>query len=537
MRELAEAVDSVPTVPSQEAPPRGAGKGKGTPRSGARKRFAADVPVDPGSDGPVDMDADDFTFDEKLRQVCREEFEHMRGTTAAEVSSSVSKTMGENHTTLLNMFSAMQAEVAKQASAVEQQVQSALVLRLDAVSRRLQAQIDDHTAQLLAAQARLDRHDSDIDSLRDQVAELRKQLALAAAALRDEQPPPSSFERAEDCTIVVAVAKKPTTQASIVAPLQPWLEGLNFTSEDYSIVLRGSAPARRFEVQFKGPSGAAARRARSTISSLRDQSGWKEFRVTPPGAEMRRFHLGPDKSPKRIKQKITVRKVRPAVELQYPGRRLFSDKERAVLSLGWDRPMQFQVSHGDAPPKIFWDIPALSKHGMDVETLRAACRDITHPSAGGDKAHIMKAYLHNTRPSCTVIALQETHQDHHQLVSFIATVASNISAYSSFEQDPLTGHIRGGVAILAPPLAGCSNGAMPTTAQRVLIPGRAHVVTISSSSHSADILNAHIHELSQADIRYAVETIKASRLRAPEDPDMCATFVLGDFNFAVHDAL
>eukprot|EP00959_Pyramimonas_sp_CCMP1952_P207963 4350283-Pyramimonas_sp.AAC.1 len=146
----------------------------------------------------------------------------MCSTITAEVSGSVSKAIGDNHTTLLTMFSAMQAEVAKQATAVEQQVQSALAPRLDAVSRRFQSQIDEHTAQLLAAQTRLDLHGSDIDALREQIAELRKQLAIAAAAPRDEQPPPSSFERAEDCTIVVAISQKPTTQASVVASLQPW---------------------------------------------------------------------------------------------------------------------------------------------------------------------------------------------------------------------------------------------------------------------------------------------------------------------------
>ncbi|CAK0862225.1 unnamed protein product [Prorocentrum cordatum] len=463
LRELAEAVDSVPTFPSQETAPRAAGKGKGSLRSGVRKRLAADVPVDPGYDGPADMDDDDFTSDEYLRQVCREEFQLMRGTITSEVSSSVSKTVGENHTTFLTMLSAMQAEVAKQATAVEQQVQSALAPRLDAVSRRLQTQIDEHTAQLFAAQTRLDRHDSDIESLRDQVAELRKQLALAAAAPRDEQPPPTSFERAE-------------VQA-------------------------------------------------------------------PPGS---------DKSPKRIKLDITHRKVRQAVELQYPGRSLFSDKERGVLSLGWDKFMQLQVAHGDTPPKLFWDTPVLSNHGMDEEALRAACRDITHQSiptlrlatrnarallqAGGDKARIKKAYLSSIRPRSTIIALQEIHQDHRQLVSFIAAIANDISVYSSFDQDPVTGHTCGGVAMLVSPLAG-SSGVFPTTAQRVLIPGRARVVTISSASHSVDILNILNRELSHADIRHAVEAIKASRLRAQEGPDMYATFVLGDFNFAVHDAL
>ncbi|CAK0878162.1 unnamed protein product [Prorocentrum cordatum] len=520
LRELAEGMGTLPTFPSQEVPPRGAGKGKGSLRSIARKRHAADAPGEPGSDEPVDMEADDFTSDQYIRQVCREEFEHMRGTITAEVSSSISKTVGENHTTL-NMLSAMQAEVAKQ------------------------AQIDEHTAQLLAAQTRLDRHDSDIDNLREQVAELRKQLALAAAAPRDEQPPPSSFERAEDSTIVVAVAQKPTTQASIAASLQPWLEGLGFSSEDFSIVLRGMAPARRFEVQFKRPSGAAARKARTAISSLRDQSGWKEFWVTPPGAERCRLHLGPDKGPKRIKQDFTHRKVRQAVDLQYPGRRLFSDKERAVLSIGWDKFMQLQVFHGDTPPKLYWDIPVLRKHDMDVETLRAACRDITHPAdpsqwtllqAGGDEARIKKAYLHRLRPCSTVTALKEVHQDHRRLVSFASTVASGISIFTSFDEDPLTGHIRGCAAILVPPLAG-SHSAMPTTAQMVLIPGRAHVVTISSPSHSVDVFNIHNHELAHADVRHVVEAIKASRLRAQEAPDMRATFVLGDFNFAVHDAL
>ncbi|CAK0813889.1 unnamed protein product, partial [Prorocentrum cordatum] len=436
-RQMLAELDEMPTFPDGER----SGKGQGTGRFTQRKR---------------------------------QEFASMRDTITTEVSESVAKTITSNHNTLLKMLSSMQGEVAKQSSAIESQVQSAIAPRLDSLNRRLQAQLDEQKRSIDALEGRADEHDKSIQDLQDQLAELRRQMAIAEQTPRKQLVAPTSFDREEDTTIVVAVSQRPTTLASVVSSLRPWLGEIGFDDEQSEIKQKGESPARRFEICFSGSATIASRRASKATSLLKGPDGWKEFWVDPPGAERCRLHLGPDKSPKRIKTEVTLRKARAIIELQYPGKRFYSDREHGVLSIGWDKIMQVNVFHGDTPPKLYWDSAQLAKHAMAIDTLRNAVK------AGGDKAILKRQYVLSLRPLSTVIALQEVHQDHFQLDSFFRSIASGLTIHSSFISDADDGHRR---------------------------------------------------------VREVAAAIRVSQRAAALDPDMYTTFVLGDFNFATHVAL
>ncbi|CAK0873804.1 unnamed protein product, partial [Prorocentrum cordatum] len=323
-RQMLAELDEMPTFPDGER----SGKGQGTGRFTQRKR---------------------------------QEFASMRDTITTEVSESVAKTITSNHNTLLKMLSSMQGEVAKQSSAIESQVQSAIAPRLDSLNRRLQAQLDEQKRSIDALEGRADEHDKSIQDLEDQLAELRRQMAIAEQTPRKQLAAPTSFDREEDTTIVVAVSQRPTTLASVVSSLRPWLGENGFDDEQYEIKQKGESPARRFEICFSGSATIASRRASKATSLLK-------------GAERCRLHLGPDKSPKRIKTEVTLRKARAIIELQYPGKRFYSDREHGVLSIGWDKIMHVNVFHGDTPPKIYWDSAQLAKHAMAIDTLRNAVK-------------------------------------------------------------------------------------------------------------------------------------------------------------------
>ncbi|CAK0825212.1 unnamed protein product, partial [Prorocentrum cordatum] len=492
-RQMLAELDEMPTFPDGER----SGKGQGTGRFTQRKR---------------------------------QEFASMRDTITTEVSESVAKTITSNHNTLLKMLSSMQGEVAKQSSAIESQVQSAIAPRLDSLNRRLQAQLDEQKRSIDALEGRADEHDKSIQDLQDQLAELRRQMAIAEQTPRKQLAAPTSFDREEDTTIVVAVSQRPTTLASVVSTLRPWLGENGFDDEQYEIKQKGESPARRFEICFSGSATIASRRASKATSLLKGPDGWKEFWVDPPGAERCRLHLGPDKSPKRIKTEVTLRKARAIIELQYPGKRFYSDREHGALSIGWDKIMHANVFHGDTPPKIYWDSAQLAKHAMAIDTLRNAVK------AGGDKAILKRKYVLSLRPLSTVIALQEVHQDHFQLDSFFRSIASGLAIHSSFISDADDGHRRGGVAVVLPPLA-CQGLTAPSSSSTVLVPGRVMLVRVWDDCRTLDIFNIHNHGLSAQQVREVAAAIRVSQRAAALDPDMYTTFVLGDFNFATHEAL
>ncbi|CAK0826931.1 unnamed protein product, partial [Prorocentrum cordatum] len=63
------------------------------------------------------------------------------------------------------------------------------------------------------------------------------------------------------------------------------------------------------------------------------------------------------------------------------------------------------------------------------------------------------------------------------------------------------------------------------------------LVRVWDDCRTLDIFNIHNHGLSAQQVREVAAAIRVSQRAAALDPDMYTTFVLGDFNFATHEAL
>eukprot|EP00959_Pyramimonas_sp_CCMP1952_P094242 1971550-Pyramimonas_sp.AAC.1 len=149
------------------------------------------------------------------------------------------------------------------------------------------------------------------------------------------------------------------------ACLQSFLLDTGFDASEYEIVPKGTLPSKRFAVHFKGMVQPASRKVLRALSALKDENGWKAFFADLPGtSERTRVHMGPDKSPKQVKMDHVLRKCRAAFATEYPSLRLFTDRDRGFLSIGWDKILKVEVEAGDAPPTLRWDVAKLERHDI-----------------------------------------------------------------------------------------------------------------------------------------------------------------------------
>ncbi|CAK0885127.1 unnamed protein product [Prorocentrum cordatum] len=531
---LVEQFDLAATFPSQEL---GAGRWKGG--KGAvpppRKRAAHDHSAAEAADGNDAWSSDDY-----LRQLCRDEFDSMRAALTSTVSESIRATAAENHSVLLGSIDKLREQVSGQSAAIDQQVQNVVRPQVDALSRRLQSQIDDHKKQIDACERRLGDHDDQLSALRAELVELRRHLAVAEQ--RPQAPPqiPTGFDRDADSTLLIAVAQRATSLEAMSACLQNFLSETGFDSSEYEIVSKGTLPCKRFAVQFKGMVQPASRKVLRALSALKDENGWKAFFADLPGlSERTRVHMGPDKSPKQVKMEYVLRKCRAAFTTEFSSLRFFTDRDRGFLSIGWDKILKVEVEAGDAPPTLRWDVAKLERHditkarAMQLTSFLAASAD--EPAAGAEAA-IKLNYLSKLGLDKSIVSLQEVHQDALQLEHFVHRVCPRSTVLSSFCGSEPADRARGGVAVLIPPLEH-----LPEDPVRVeshpLIPGRVLMVALRATRACVYLFNVHNHELGTTAITRVRDAVRAALAEARAGPQRVLVILNGDFNISEESAM
>ena len=123
----------------------------------------------------------------------------------------------------------------------------------------------------------------------------------------------------------------------------------------------------------------ASRQVLRVLSRLRVDGVWKEFYVDVPGGARARLHLGPDKNPRQIRTEILLRRCRAAISEAHPTLRLFGDRERGVLSIGWDKILRIEAAPGDRPSQLWWDAAALRKHNLVKDDLAQITNAVVAP--------------------------------------------------------------------------------------------------------------------------------------------------------------
>ncbi|CAK0812195.1 unnamed protein product [Prorocentrum cordatum] len=367
---------------------------------------------------------------------------------------------------------------------------------------RFQKQFDIHAARLEEHDERLDKHDEKLRSLQGELAEFKKLPAVAEERPVVPVAVPSGFARDPDQNLVVAMSQVPTTLAAVKKSFDEWLLSLSLTSDDYKIEAAGPSPTRRFLIKFGGLVAPATRKVQMVLSKLRQNGAWKEFWADVDGAPSRRLHLGPDKSPQQVKQEITLRRCKAALqELCGASSKIFLDRERGILSLGWGEVLRVEVFHGEPPPKSRWVIEGPQKHNITKAQAIAATK------AAGEKASLKKNYLARLLPQRTVASLQEPHQGELQLRAPMNQIYPESALITSFAGEGREGRIK---------------------VLRVEIQRGDVVLTV---------FNIHNHGLRSCDIRTVTASINAALRAAQDGPIRKLAVVNGAFNFAADEAL
>ncbi|CAK0899195.1 unnamed protein product, partial [Prorocentrum cordatum] len=330
-----------------------------------------------------------------------------------ELGRSVKESVAAGNKTVLELLEAVRQTVQDNQATMDEKILSVVRPQVDDVSRRLQAQLDAQRNRIGEHDRRLEAHDTAIDTLNRRLDDMQRALALASG--RPQPPPrvPAGFDRGIDGTIVVAMAQKHTTVAHVRGTLQPFISGLGYESTEYEIKASGDEPSKRFVVAFKGAVAPATRKAHTVLQNLKVDKQWREFTVGVTGSADCRLFLGPDRSPKQIKTEILLRRCRSEIANVYPQAKLFSDRERGCLLVGWDKILKVEVGAGQDESKLHWEPNRITKNNMDIERLRACTKCLVDPAAeaGGQKSSLKKHYLSRLRLQETVVALQEEFTD------------------------------------------------------------------------------------------------------------------------------
>ncbi|CAK0788059.1 unnamed protein product [Prorocentrum cordatum] len=388
----AERLESMPTFPPQESK-AGKGKGSAPPRTAscaAHKRRALPPHGSPAAtivddDMPPRLDDDDDASEDYIKQCCADMLAKMREELAVDISKSLTDTIKQNievqNKPTIDLLDQLRAQLAQPPADLDQKILSIVRPQLDSTARRLQAQLDAQQTQINETDNRVSKVEAQMQDVLSQLEVLRKELLIAEQRPRAPLTQPKGFDREVDASLVVAMAQRPTTTACVEAELRPWIASLGLADDLYDLVPVGPVPTKKFHIRFKGLVAVASRMAAKVLGSLRVDGTWKEFTVEVPGSPRCRIHLGPDKSPRQIRCEILLRRARTIIAERHPNLRLFTDRERATLSVGWDRIMRAEAHPGNKPAEFFWDNQQLAKHDLVKAELVSLLAPLIEPEA------------------------------------------------------------------------------------------------------------------------------------------------------------
>ncbi|CAK0907259.1 unnamed protein product, partial [Prorocentrum cordatum] len=294
---------------------------------------------------------------------------------------------------------------------------------------------------------------------------------------------------------------------------------------------------------------ANKQRAQNVLDSLRDRNGnWT--RIHAPAVAGRgqvELRVGPDKSPKQIKIEITGKRIRLALERDFPSHNWRVDRVKGWVLAGWAPVISFSVRPGrDEPPVLSYQDTGLPALGIDRTQLKASASAAVAPEAApqfwlwrdrgqfeeillrtltelGRRVTEKTAYLQTLPFSKMILGIQEVHQDHAQLRAVMKNINSTLDMHSSFTPGH-HGMISGGVAAVFP--AGLH------AESEALLLGRVLRTSFRTNDQQLIFYNIHNYEIINAAIKRISTRILSDQHLARTDPSKVILFVMGDFNFA-----
>ncbi|CAK0853805.1 unnamed protein product, partial [Prorocentrum cordatum] len=430
---------------------------------------------------------------------------------------------------------------------IEKNVHLAVGQQIDSTRKHFQQQLDAFNIRVGEVEAKQEKTDKAIELMAEQIKVLQRELATANQQPIKQQFIGRDFDREIDAIIIKIHADGLVTLAKATESLTRFVVGCDIRETDFTVT--GNDTAKFFTINFTGLPGPASRRVQKVLDSMPSSNGtWvRIYADAVSGHGAVELRMGPDKSPKQIKTEIVGKRLRQAMEREFPTHVWRVDRAKAWITAGWAPVIAHSVRPGRGEPTVltFQDtgLPAL---GIDRTALKNAAsvlariqkRLASGPTPclavgtwnarallgyQGRRVVEKSSYLKSMPLHKMVLGIQEVHQNHGQFLAFMRKIDSTLDMHSSFA--PVHhGTISGGVATVFP--AGMNAVSDP------IFPGRVLRSVFRAGDQVMIFYNIHNYDLSNAAIQNITTRINSDLQWARSDPSRIVMFVTGDFNFS-----
>ena len=143
--------------------------------------------------------------------------------------------------------------------------------------------------------------------------------------------------------------------------------------------------AKSWTLVFTGNAETAARRVKKSLLFLRRPRGsipaWEELWATTPDGEAIRAYAGYDKNLRMLLVEQATTKLGIIVRRLYPGKNWFVKKVDGIISVGWDKVGNVEITDARLP-SIKFNEQMVARHSVIKEDVRAELESSWAPSAG-----------------------------------------------------------------------------------------------------------------------------------------------------------
>jgi hypothetical protein len=262
----------------------------------------------------------------------------------------------------------------------------------------LKVQVFEHVEQLLSAYdeqsqkrftelessqgeqgEQLAKHESDLDTLRKDIARLQEQVGVAANAKPSKnQLAAVGWDEPADGTILELNTENstPITKDAAKEGITKWLSDSGIAEEGWS--LEGEELDRRFKIRFKGEVGYATLRARKAYGTIRCGDGtYRQLTAcTPTDSSSVKLYIKPSQNAKERKLERDAKRLFKALQPRLQGKKVSWVKREGTISVDWRLVARVQVYAGDEPSTLQFNMAAMRDLGLEKNVFAEAFSNI-----------------------------------------------------------------------------------------------------------------------------------------------------------------
>ena len=243
-------------------------------------------------------------------------------------------------------------------------LEGSVVGKVAALVNPIRKKVDQHDAAISGLGERVVECKNDINSLKSEVASVRKLIAVSDASPLASRPAATRDPTEFDKTLVRINANAIVGLSAVDSLITRLFAEASM--DRATAKLQGPSEGKNFRLSFTGDDTATAgRRAAKFLSNLRTDDGWKVLEVTRPTGGNERIYMQADQSEIAVRKARNVGKLAQLITEDKPSVKPYKSKRDGTVSWQWQL---LATIEGDS---IKWE-EAASTAGLGTENIAAA---------------------------------------------------------------------------------------------------------------------------------------------------------------------